>query len=373
MSSCTSTALCQNCTPLNLDRLTRPSPAPHLLSTNHSPSKLEADSIRQAVVKAKSVQQLLADESARLQGIMELLCDKKKAVDQYINGHESLLAPARRILPEMFSEVFKWCCSDDDLEDATRAPFILGQVCSYWRAVAISMPSLWSSLFLRVNSSNAKSKVELARTVLSRLGTCPLTIEFSAALTNWDEDVDSCFDVMIRHSMRWKSASFFAIPPCGPLRKLSLAKGALPILEELRIWQFSEFVVDAFEVAPQLRSLQTNMPPSTLKVPLELLEHLHLCFVSQRACHDWLSQCPNLVECKFELDEDNDRHPPLFAVNLPRLTKLQIDVSELNVRPDLGSLFGCLVTPVMSHLCIKHVDCVWSPGGPSRSFLYQNC
>jgi hypothetical protein len=67
------------------------------------------------------------------------------------------------------------------------------------------------------------------------------------------------------------------------LQKLSAVKHALPILEALDIWEdgSSDVVLDAFEVAPRLRSLCTDMSPSFLKVPGEQLEYFDCSGVSK--------------------------------------------------------------------------------------------
>jgi hypothetical protein len=111
------------------------------------PSELEASSIRQAITQAKKDQERLTREIAQLQATMDALCDQSNTVDTFISEHEAVLAPARRILPEILSEIFLWCFADGSkLRSAKDAPIVLGQVCSYWRSVAISTPNLWSSL-----------------------------------------------------------------------------------------------------------------------------------------------------------------------------------------------------------------------------------
>ncbi|KAJ7138227.1 hypothetical protein C8R44DRAFT_566046, partial [Mycena epipterygia] len=57
------------------------------------------------------------------------------------------LAPIRRIPTEILSNIFV-CYADfvDDgppFRDVRKAAWILGHICSYWRAVAISTPAVW--------------------------------------------------------------------------------------------------------------------------------------------------------------------------------------------------------------------------------------
>ena len=348
--------LCQSCgsflgTP-NTIRPPLTSHTPHLLGTNRPPSELEARSIRQTIAEAKSTRAHLTNEISQLQATVDALNDEKNTVDQYINDHEARFAPARKILPEILSEIFRWCFVDGVLKGAADAPLVLGQVCSYWRAVANATPSLWSSLQI---SCYPKVKAEMADTALSRSGASPLdiTFRFHSASTHWDERANSCLDAVLNHSRRWKSV-YFILSSAG-LQKLSSVKGMLPLLEKLDIpadYKSFNGVLDAFEVAPRLRSLRTTLLPNTLMVPLEQLEYLDICLITQKGCIDWLMRCPNLVECRLHLNKDQSvaLHSS-FTAHLPRLTKLDLWAME-----DCGlqCLFDSLVTPMLSDLQIRH-------------------
>ena len=111
-------------------------------------------------------------------------------------------------------------------------------------------------------------------------------------------------------------------------------------------------VLDAFEVAPRLRSLRTNLLPNTLMVPSEQLEYLYTYGISQKSCIDWLLCCPNLVGCRLLLNGDRSvgLHSP-FTARLPRLTKLHIWAMEVC---GLQCLFDSLVTPMLNDLQIYH-------------------
>ena len=235
-----SSILCENCrSSIAGLNATRSSPAPHLLSSNCPPLEGVARSVRAALVEAKSSQALLTHEIARLQATIDELCNQKQSVDKYIREHEAILSPTRKILPEILSEIFLWCFADGALGSTADAPVVLGQVCSYWRSVANSTPRLWSSLVLRINQGNIKSKAELASTALSRSGACLLDIEcIIDDLAGSLDYVDPCLYTLLYHSHRWRSFRFRLSPSWfQPIsQKFSCLKGAMPILERLELY-----------------------------------------------------------------------------------------------------------------------------------------
>lgn len=310
---------------------------------------------------------------------MEALYREQEIVEEYISEHEALLAPARRILPEILSEIFLWCFSDGMLESAADIPIMLGQVCSYWRSVTILTPDLWSSLSLQFRWNNfkfnSKLKLDFVTTALSRSGARPLTINllFNCINDYWDEHTDSCLDAILNHSRRWKSMNFEL--PWRALQKLSVVKHATPLLETLGLRATHhnvpfDMTIDAFELAPRLRSLCTDIIPNVLQVPWENLE----CFTgvghSQKDSLDWLHRCPNLVECVviFDCEGWDTGLSSSFMAHFPRLTKLDVSTDD----DDLGVLFKSIVTPLLRDLRIEYKDLGLWVQSPFTSFLHRS-
>lgn len=376
----TPSLLCQNCaSPLAHLNTTRLSPNSYLLGTNHPPSELEIYSIRRAVADAKSDQLRLERDIAQLEATLDALYNEKGVINDYIREHEVLLAPARRILPEILSEIFQWCFADGMLASAADAPVVLGQVCNYWRSIAISTPNLWSSLNLHLRPNNAKFKPDLANTALSRSGACPLTIDLIFTGDDydwdgdWDEHAESCLDSVLNHSRRWKSM-YFQLPQCA-LQKLSVVKYALPLLERLCIRPTSppfDMILDAFEVAPRLSNLCTDMLPNVLQVPWENLKNFEGSGHNQRESLDWLHRSPNLVECVINFDYEDEWHigqPSTSMAHFPRLHKLEVTTDGDD---GLEDLFNCLVTPLLSDLRIEYSDLGPWAQAPFISFLHRS-
>ena len=95
------------------------------------------------------------DELAELDALVERLRLKRYDLKRKINRHHSPII--RHLPPDVTSTIFEFCLPDftgHELflysKDDFFFPLSLGTICSYWRDIAWSTPSLWSSLVVRV-------------------------------------------------------------------------------------------------------------------------------------------------------------------------------------------------------------------------------
>ncbi|KAK1231434.1 hypothetical protein PQX77_005443, partial [Marasmius sp. AFHP31] len=104
-----------------------------------------------------------ADEHHLLDGKAELalirdklaeLQSRKAELETFINQHLALKSPMRRMPEDILRGVFEMCLPEDRLpaRDLTEAPLLLTTVCRSWRAVAISTPTLWNAVQIRLPS-----------------------------------------------------------------------------------------------------------------------------------------------------------------------------------------------------------------------------
>jgi hypothetical protein len=129
------------------------------------------------------------------------------------------------------------------------------------------------------------------------------------------------------------------------------------MIEALEIWEDISgpgVVLDAFEVAPRLRSLCTDMSPSCLKVPGEQLEYFDWSVFGQKDCLEWFHRCSNLIECSVAIWGDVGLPSSIVMARLPRLVKLEILWENEADLFALGDLFNGLVTPALSELSIQY-------------------
>ncbi|KAJ7606942.1 hypothetical protein DFH06DRAFT_1149684 [Mycena polygramma] len=141
-------------------------------------------------------------------------------------------------------------------------PWIFGQVCSYWRKLAESTPTLWTSITL--SNSLMRAHLRLVETQLARTGNAPLDllIRFTGRYSYPHTPFNDFLPKIIAQSTRWRTLTLelhggvFPQAAFAPLRR----PGALPRLEEIvfRGGQFEteeETILecDFFKDAPALR------------------------------------------------------------------------------------------------------------------------
>lgn len=185
------------------------------------------------------------------------------------------LSPLRRFPTEILEAVFQIFCSQtDNILDILDGPWLLSHVCSLWRRIVLSTPSLWTHIAVcdsfqpRVQRAYSYSSSTLLHIALSRSGDLPLNISFKNHADHMKLSQKFCdrlhhlFELLMRVAERWQHCTFYFLSHIEDLESLEAVKGRLISLETLKIefssadhsWELQ--TVDYFEVAPQLRSVE---------------------------------------------------------------------------------------------------------------------
>ena len=239
-----------------------PTPVSSLLDTNDVPSPLEESAIRALLVNMNSDLSQLDGEIGRVQAVLQELRMKRQVLNDSCQKHKGLISSIRRFPPEILSEIFMRSLPDDwkyNTRYFRLAVLLPASVSRHWRNVALSTPSLWSSISLRLVIDSTIPSVDWTRTCLSRSGGVPLSIRL--VCDDFTTLVHPVIDILIEHAERWQHAdltvSHFV------LNHIRSVKNRLPRLRTLAITPFyasiqhveSTTLIDTFEVAPQVTSL----------------------------------------------------------------------------------------------------------------------
>ena len=168
----------------------------------------------------------------------------------------TLLSPIRRLPPELLGEIFCYCLPHDyDKNGAHKAVMLPSHVCSHWRDVALSTPTLWTNIVLRVtNPGTVESRVALVTSWFSRSGGSPLSFTLEGR-----ESVQPILAFLLRYCNRWQHISLCI--PSETLQCLEATRGNLKRLETMRICSVHghrysvEHIVNS---APRLRKVSLN-------------------------------------------------------------------------------------------------------------------
>ena len=154
------------------------------------------------------------DELAELDALLERLRVKRYDLKRKINRVQSLIV--RQLPRDVMSTIFEFCLPDFTvhqpspyIQDDISIPLSLGAICSYWRDVAWSTPSLWCSLVICVTRNHDPHIVTcIAQEWLSRSGQLPLSIRICSKLYE-HETFSALADIINQYSPRWSNLDLY--------------------------------------------------------------------------------------------------------------------------------------------------------------------
>ena len=260
--------------------------------------------------------------------------------------------------PEILAQIFFHCipCEQFPIPSHNEAPLLLTRISSYWRALAINTPDLWSAF--HINYKDPAEDIPATNLWLDRSTNRPLSL--SLAIDFGEQSQQAVLDALCRHSNRWKHIRFdFRHLYCPPMYSLDIAQGSIPQLStfEFHARDISSTnlfpIIHLLRTAPKLREVtwvddlaDTNM---LLELPLDQLTRLSLAM--DHGTLDYiqiLHRCSNLQHIRMirpllsSFQTYQSKPSPLF---LDKLTSLSISY-------DLTAVLDHLVLPALMHIRI---------------------
>lgn len=256
-------------------------------------------------------------------------------------------------------------------------PWYLGHICSRWRGVALSTPSLWNFFFVELTGGDLSSRsFDIAKHLLLRTGQS----QFSCVAFQNDPDsaaVARLFDLFSLHSNRLRSLDI------DGLRGISSLAGIPQVpfksLEVLDLSFYEPNDTSADVIHPSLNPLFIDTPclrrvsillemdrgsshPLSLPLPWHQLTHLNVSnygLPNFHSTHTLLLQCPNLTNCNIDIPEDIHSPVDLPIINLQRLGSLSLTSKGQRM---YGQLLQYLKVPCLKRLTLvsEQPESSWS-------------
>lgn len=340
------------------------------LHSSFIPSPSDEYNIRKSIQNVEGKIESVNEEIARLRHALLELEGSREHLYESISKHRAVLAPIRRLPPEILRLVFNFaaegCAVHYPPPQRHSMPWTLGYVCSYWREVMLSLPQPWAELDIDLFPLNnyladgisfmAKlhSAEQFLKCCLQRSGN--ELLKFSLRGKGADAATRSILTILVEHAERWQEA-YLEFDIYDFLSTLSPVMHRLGNLSSLSIFSYQRPVpvpiVSPFDDAPKLTKLSisgAHNPFYTLILPWHQITHLTSKSNSfqQGEFIEIMRRTQNLTS--FHTDSERILEvASSHAVLLPHLKKLSV----INKGSYIAKVFQFLIIPNLEELCIQ--------------------
>ncbi|KAJ7871230.1 hypothetical protein B0H14DRAFT_225257 [Mycena olivaceomarginata] len=310
----------------------------HLLAANDPPTDVEAAEIRDIVDHLHTRVSDIDVSIKNAEDLLAALRSRRKSAIEDIRRGQGILSIIRHLPADLWGEIFSHTVPDVYRRRAVdTSPWVLGHVCSRWRAISVSLSTLWSHL-------DCNTPLPMLIEQIKRSKGCSLTavlFESKTLLT------------LMNFSSRWETVDIqMGNPRVGDdmLTVLdgSLVHGKVPMLRRLTCWNSSSATsCTAFQVAPNLSTVLIHgKHGKRLQLPWAQLTRLRQQIPKIKNL-SLLGSARNLVALSLT---NNDTRlpfsvpPPELIVELPLLRSLYIEK---------GEFLNFLVLPALENIYIQ--------------------
>ena len=131
-------------------------PLSRYLQSNQAPSDDETRELK--ALRANPLEEISTTsidlEIDHIEGILNSLRRKRAHIQESIDDFYTILAPVRRLSTNVLGLISSHCLaihpSLNPVMSASEAPILLTQICRDWRSIALSIPRLWSRLYILI-------------------------------------------------------------------------------------------------------------------------------------------------------------------------------------------------------------------------------
>ncbi|KAJ7439932.1 hypothetical protein FB451DRAFT_142321 [Mycena latifolia] len=220
-----------------------PSLPSHLITTNAPPSEVDASEIRDIMDASRTCISNLDASIDMLEGTLEKLRKTRKDAIEHLRRSTSVLY-MRNLPDDVLGEIFSHTVPDTKhRRTLDKSPWVLGRVCSRWRAISLSHSALWSNI-------DWSLPAYIRTTHLERSNACGLTMR----LHHRDFSDADAIRPLVDSSSRWETVDL-----CMGFKELTMLDGVhgkVPVLRELHF--AGSAGVDSYRVSLLLPSSEMH-------------------------------------------------------------------------------------------------------------------
>ncbi|KAF8329935.1 hypothetical protein F5887DRAFT_1002820 [Amanita rubescens] len=247
-----------------------------------------------------------------------------------------------RLPRDILAEIFVQCLPEvilwpriSNVGHSTKkvAPLLLCNVCSSWRALALSIPRLWQDLFLTFTKMMPKSKsteetIAMTHVWIKRSGGLPLTLKLYVHPGGESQALlcEALVNAITSYTSRWEHVEFIFIHSPIALPQL----GNMPYLRTISM--LVPNTQPPFGSCPKLARIywRFGRTISSVPFPWHQLTHIHLSRpIPTREIFFVIQSCSKLTDLEVELRDDVHEALSCEMVINRSLRELQLCVSEI--------------------------------------------
>ncbi|KZW02828.1 hypothetical protein EXIGLDRAFT_374003 [Exidia glandulosa HHB12029] len=287
---------------------------------------------------------------------------------QSIFAERALIAPLRRLPPEILGEIITYCAMDPAGPRTILATLSL--VCRAWRQTTLATPSAWCNIQVDCTTINRphtrppEDRLRDARMMFSRARSCPKDVTISGWVGTRNLELpNAVFDLVSGHAATLRSLEFripWQTSLTDGLKLKECLSAHMPILRGLFLHAFDMDTSSLIDLAQMPRLIALGECDSTLHIP-STASHARL--LHRIAAVHGVNQTP--IQLLRELHEDgnlqhlrtlslrrhggDDQHLDRDLIRAESLVSL-----ALNCWGGLCDFFDVLVAPNLQRLVVNH-------------------
>jgi hypothetical protein len=358
-----------------------------LLATDFVPSSTQADFFKLAIDKTEKNIHDLDSRISTFELQLEELHTYRRVLLDTCAVKEALLAPVRKLHPEILGEIFTWCVADvvevDTRATPKCAPLLLVHVCRRWRRVALATPRLWTQITLQCDPKvNPLVAVPLW---LDHSGALPIDVDIIPEewsplphLELLDPEADEIGGILQRIAQNFHRCRTFRCSGDAYLQGI-FPQGShttAPFLHTfqvkpddctplLRLGDISAPNLEVIDVShPYLSVHSISFNHQLLRtLRLDAQQSLHLYTLD--TLPQLLALCPNLEDCEFKYPFTSQATFTAQSISVPHLRRLSMTWSPI---VDASPFLAALMVPKLEYIHLM-IDGEHSEGSSLASAL----
>jgi hypothetical protein len=316
------------------------------------------------------------EETKRLKARIFALERRKKKLEEYIAAMRTLLSPIRKLPLDVLGSIFEQANSVARIANWKSAfpvsPYLFASVCSYWRSLALGMPSLWSNIRLDVDFEREEQQTSLLTTFLQLSQASLLTLHIGCIKEKYIQYVHgsqrrhTAIDKLLQETSRWYKVSFH----CPYELLVAVFENFHGIFQELKYLDLyymdilrpvTSSSLSVFETAPRLSQLTLSSPIAAalpIAVPYIQITDASLVSVHSDEILEILRRCSNLI-CFNITYSRSTAVPPTAVQPLPgqilqsNIQSLTIVFWKTGIAHDLERVISSVELPLLNTLIIR--------------------